>query len=89
MSGRTPVSAAPRPPRSPQPHRKPGRGMPRPGLPSPPASGITTHRDSAYDRRKPRSQVNAGRIVECAGRDEFFDAPRHERTRSFLHQILH
>ena len=33
--------------------------------------------------------MDAGRIVECAGRDEFFDAPRHERTRSFLHQILH
>ncbi|MFD1627713.1 amino acid ABC transporter ATP-binding protein [Azospirillum griseum] len=33
--------------------------------------------------------MDAGRIVECAGPDEFFDAPRHERTRSFLHQILH
>ncbi len=33
--------------------------------------------------------MNGGQIVECAEPDEFFDAPRHERTRSFLHQILH
>ncbi|CAO3408644.1 amino acid ABC transporter ATP-binding protein [Azospirillum largimobile] len=33
--------------------------------------------------------MDSGRIVECAAPDAFFDAPRHERTRSFLHQILH
>jgi len=29
-----------------------------------------------------------GRILEAAPPDEFFAAPRHERTREFLNQIL-
>jgi general L-amino acid transport system ATP-binding protein len=33
--------------------------------------------------------MDAGRIVETAPPDSFFAAPRHERTRQFLSQILH
>ena len=33
--------------------------------------------------------MDHGEIVESAAPDEFFDAPREERTRAFLNQILH
>ena len=33
--------------------------------------------------------MDHGEIVESATPDEFFDAPREERTRAFLNQILH
>ncbi len=33
--------------------------------------------------------MDQGQIIEIAPPDQFFDAPRHERTRSFLKQILH
>ncbi len=33
--------------------------------------------------------MDGGRIVEEAAPDTFFSAPRHERTRSFLAQLLH
>ncbi len=33
--------------------------------------------------------MDHGEIVESAAPDEFFDAPREERTRTFLNQILH
>jgi general L-amino acid transport system ATP-binding protein len=33
--------------------------------------------------------MDGGRVVECAAPDAFFDAPRNERTRRFLQQILH
>lgn len=63
-----------------QPQRKPGQDMPRPGLPSPPASGIKTHRDSANDRKKPRSQVTGGQHREAflageAGLQRRLDTP--------------
>jgi general L-amino acid transport system ATP-binding protein len=33
--------------------------------------------------------MDAGRIVEAAAPDAFFDDPRHERTRAFLGQVVH
>ena len=33
--------------------------------------------------------MDHGEIVESAAPDDFFDAPREERTRAFLNQILH
>ena len=33
--------------------------------------------------------MDHGEIVESAAPDAFFDAPREERTRAFLNQILH
>lgn len=33
--------------------------------------------------------MDEGRILEQSGPDQFFDAPRNERTRTFLSQVLH
>ncbi len=33
--------------------------------------------------------MDHGEIVESASPEQFFDSPRHERTRAFLNQILH
>jgi ABC-type polar amino acid transport system ATPase subunit len=33
--------------------------------------------------------MDDGQIVEVNGPENFFDRPQHERTRSFLQQILH
>ncbi len=32
--------------------------------------------------------IDAGQIIEAAAPDEFFSKPKHERTQSFLSQIL-
>ena len=33
--------------------------------------------------------MDGGRIIETGAPGEFFDNPRHERTRAFLERILH